>query len=87
MSEINHGEPGVVGVELEGSLGWDQEQEVCLDVSHRLLHDSRIWSQTPVNRINAEGRGDGGVPLLLSQTRQESLDLLSEEETEPGHMF
>lgn len=73
-------------MELEGNLGRDQEQEVCLDVGHRLLHDSRIWSQTPVNRINTEGRGDGRVPLLFSQTCQKTFDLLSEEETEPGHM-
>lgn len=76
----NQSRPGVVGVELEGNLRGNQEQEVTLNVSHRLLHHGLLRDRTPVSRVNAVGRVDGGAPLLFGQTGQETPHLRPEED-------
>lgn len=53
-------------MELQGNLGGDEEQEVGLDVSHRLLHYRLVRMRSPAGRINAIGRVNGGGSLLSS---------------------
>lgn len=42
-------------MELQGNLGGNKEQEVGLNVSHRLLHDCLFWMGSPVGRVDAIG--------------------------------
>lgn len=69
-------------MQLEGDLSGNQEQEVRLDVSHRLLHHCLLRKRPPVRRVDAVGRVNGGTPLLLCQALQETSHLLPKEEEE-----
>lgn len=80
----NHNRPAAVGVELQRQLGRNQEQEVRLNVGHRLLHQCLFWRCPPVGGVNGEGRVHAGAPLLLGQTRQEAPDLGAEGAAESG---
>lgn len=86
----NQDTPAAVGVELQGELGRNQEQEVRLDVRHRPLHQSLFWKRPPGGGVNAEGGVYGSAALLLGQTFQEAPDLGAKEgpgsapEPEPG---
>lgn len=69
-------------MELQGNLGGDEEQEVGLDVSHRLLHYRLVRMRSPAGRINAIGRVNGGGSLLSSQASKEIPHLFTEGQTE-----
>lgn len=69
-------------MELQGSLGGNKEQEVGLNVSHRLLHYGLLRMRSPVGRVNVVGRINGSVSLLLSQASKEILHLFAEGQTE-----
>lgn len=69
-------------MELQGDLGGDEEQEVSLDVGHRLLHYGLLRMRSPVGRISAIGRVNGGGSLLFSQAGEQIPHLLTEVQTE-----
>lgn len=69
-------------MELQGNLGGDEEQEVGLDVSHRLLDYGLVRMRSPAGRIDAIGRVDGGGSLLSSQASEEIPHLFTEGQTE-----
>lgn len=69
-------------MELQGNLGGDEEQEVGLYVSHRLLHYSLVRMRSPAGRVNAVGRVNGGGSLLFSQASKETPHLFTEGRTE-----
>lgn len=54
-------------MELQGNLGGNKEQEVGLNVGHRLLHYGLFWMRSPLGRVSAVGRINGSGSLLLSQ--------------------
>lgn len=66
-------------MQLQGNLSGNKEQEVGLNVGHRLLHHGLLRMRSPVVRVSAVGRVDGGAPFLFSQTSKETPHLGPEE--------
>lgn len=72
----------MVSMQLQGNLSGNEEQEVSLNVGHRLLHHGLLRMRSPVVRVSAVGRVDGGAPFLFSQTSEETLHLQPEEQVQ-----
>lgn len=66
-------------MELQGQLGGNQEQEVGLNVGHRLLDGGLLRGRPPGGGVKAEGGAYGGAALLLGQPLQEAPDLGAED--------
>lgn len=69
-------------MELQGNLGGNKEQEVGLNVGHRLLHCGLFWMRSPPGRVSAVGRINGSGSLLLSQASEKVPHLFAEGQTE-----
>lgn len=69
----------MVSMQLQGNLSGNKEQEVGLDVGHRLLHHGLLGMRSPVVRVSAIGRVNGCAPFLFSQTGEEIPHLGPEE--------
>lgn len=69
-------------MQLQGNLSGNKEQEVGLDVGHRLLHHGLLRMRSPVVRVSAVGRVDGGASFLFSQTSEETPHLEPEEQVQ-----